>query len=171
MPAPILPFDDYNLLISFLNDEKCVDINLWQQVEKFEELKSVKKGDCCFADKSGIYAIIDNDGHIAYIGKAKCLHNRLSSHSWALVGKDAQKAPTWDEFFTHFNGKNLIARYFITPEFSDDRASEFARQAIERALQIKYKPYFDELYSRKKDRLEDRFDGELAVIKSRLEKI
>lgn len=165
------PSNDFNLLISLLNNEKCININHWQQVADFEALKDTKKNECKFANKSGIYAIIDNDGHIAYIGKAKCLYNRLSSHSNALIGKDKEKAPAWDEFFTYFNGQGLTARYFIIDGFSDGYNAEHARKAIERALQIKYQPYFDELYREKKVRLNDRFRKNLDDIKGRLRKM
>lgn len=160
-----MSYSDFEALKEIINDQSCMDIRTWSRVEDFDGLGMVSRKDCPFAGKSGIYTVIDAEGHIAYIGKAKCLFNRLSSHSKALKGGDEFKAPIWHQFFTSINHDGLEARYLVIDGFSPSR-EEYARQVIERALQIKYKPYFDELFV-KKTRIED-FDGRLLLVKQSL---
>ncbi|MFD0751291.1 GIY-YIG nuclease family protein [Mucilaginibacter calamicampi] len=154
---------DFDRLRQLLNDETFVDMGQWTQVNSFSELRTIGRSKCDFAGKGGIYSIIDADGHVAYIGKASCLYNRLSSHSKALIGRDKLKAPAWDQFFTSIRHDGLVARYIVIEGFSIT-TEEYARQVIERALQIKYKPYFDDLY--KKKVVIDDFDTKLTTIKA-----
>jgi len=154
---------DFDRLRQLLNDETFMDIAQWKHVASFSDLRKVRRSACDFAGKGGIYSIIDADGHVAYIGKASCLYNRLSSHSKALIGGDKLKAPAWDQFFTSIRQDGLVARYIFIEGFSSN-TEEYARQVIERALQIKYNPYFDDLYKRKV--VLDDFDTKLASVKA-----
>lgn len=140
--------NDFDKLLKILSDPKNLDIHGNWKVFPFQEILKFKNS----IDKPGIYAITDKNGQILYIGKAKSVYNRLKSHFNATQGKE--KAEAWAQFFEYFNS-DLKAFYFLTDSISNKNL-ENVNQALERILQVKYNPLFDQIYSLKgKKSIED----------------
>lgn len=144
---------DLDHLLKIISDPRTLDIyNHWSSFSLHDINKHVGA-----LNKPGIYAITDQNTQILYLGKAKSVYNRLKSHYNATQKKE--RAEAWAQFFDHFNS-DLKAYYFLTDSISDANV-EKANQAIERILQIKHNPLFDQMYNLKGKRRIDDFEGRL----------
>jgi hypothetical protein len=151
-----MAISDFDLMLSLLNDDDFTNLTSfkWQAIDDLRSYRQVKKKESVIADKKGIYVISSKQGEILYIGKAKCLHSRICSHSKAMIGADEERAPAWDQFFRYYENSKLKVQYAFINGFSDEK-SEHVRQALERALQVKHRPFFDTIYSKNKNRVHD----------------
>lgn len=87
---------------------------------------------------SGIYAIFDGEKCL-YIGKGKCIWERIKSHYKAAKGLD--KAVRWAKFFKQYQKKVKV--YWIEyRNLENETLDDKLRELFEHILQIKYDPVF-----------------------------
>lgn len=143
--------EDYKRLIELINSENFTDVNHWPSLQ----LNKQQLDEKLLNEVSGIYVIKNLDGLVFFTGKAKSLYDRLNSHFKATQGKETAEA--WKEFFEHFK-VDLTFHYKVIDGFSNESA-ENARKALERILQIKYRPLFDRLYKKGYKKIDDNKDA------------
>lgn len=144
---------DIDHLLKIISDPRTLDIyNHWPCFPLDDIKKQVGA-----LNKPGIYAITCPNAQVLYIGKGRSVYNRLKSHFNATQKKE--RAEAWAQFFEYFDS-NLKAHYLLTDKISDATV-EKANQAIERVLQVKHNPLFDQMYNSKGKRRIDDFKGRL----------
>lgn len=116
----------------------------------------------------GLYALKHPQYGIIYIGKGKPIFRRIRSHYKATLKKGHEKAPAWRYFFELINSE--ITLYWFEVDHADLFLGEQYREALERLLQIKYKPLFDRLFSqlgyKEVEGFEERIKQYLSLITS-----
>ncbi len=149
---------DFNKFHKTVNNSKFLNIKKWASFPLNKIIDNKSK----IYNISGIYVIENIDIEILYVGKAKSIYGRIYSHYKATLGNE--KASAWKQFFEYFNS-NLIAYYFITTGYSKEY-EEIIRQALEKIIQIKYRPLFDRIYSRKGHNEISNFDEVVKLLKN-----
>jgi hypothetical protein len=108
-------------------------------------------------DINGLYALKHPRYGIIYIGKGKPILRRVRSHYKATQG--VEHAPAWREFFKLINTD--ITVYWYSIDHPEPFIAEQYREALERLLQIKYKPLFDIIFSQLGYREVEDFDRKI----------
>lgn len=132
-------------ILQIINSDEFINVKEnWQNIDlsKLEEKR--KKSN---VEKSGIYALFNENYGFIYVGKAKKIYYRLKSHNKATQGNE--KAECWREFFVAIKG-NIIAFWYPLESKNNEEKEENARQILERLIQLKYEPIFDKIYPRGK---------------------
>lgn len=142
---------DIDHLLEIISDPCTLDIHGHWASFPLHEVKLQAK---VLRNKPGVYAITDQNSRVLYVGKGKCIYKRLKSHKEV---KENDRAEAWAQFFGHFNS-NLMAYYFMTDKISSSNI-EHANQAIERIVQIKHTPLFDQIYNTKSKPAKADFKG------------
>lgn len=130
-------------ILQIINSDEFINVKEnWQNIDlsKLEEKR--KNSDI---EKSGVYALYNENCEFIYVGKAKKIYDRLKSHSKATQGNE--KADCWREFFMAING-NIIAYWYPLESRNNEQREENVRQVLERLIQLKYDPLFDKIYPR-----------------------
>jgi len=148
---------DFKKFQTTINDPKFLEIENWDSFL----LSEIAKNRSRIYTASGIYAIANKDKDILYIGKAKSIYGRLNSHYKATLGKE--KASAWKQFFEYFN-TGLLAYYYKTDGYSKEY-EEGIRQALEKIIQIKYRPLFDRIYISKGKKFVQNIDDVVKSLK------
>lgn len=132
-------------VLQIINSDEFINVKEnWQNIDlsKLEEKR--KNSDI---EKSGIYALYNDNYEFIYVGKAKKIYDRLKSHRKATQGNE--KAECWREFFMAIEG-NIIAYWYPLESRNNEEKEENVRQILERLIQLKYDPLFDKIYPRGK---------------------
>jgi len=127
-------------LLKQINDKNFMDIPSWK---KFDLSAIDNVGFQFDRNVNGIYAIYNEEWGCLYIGKGKPIYGRLKSHYKATMGHDNSGA--WNQFFKYFN-KDLTAYWHEVDDHESKDVGEVRRKIIERILQMKYNPIFDQVY-------------------------
>ena len=151
--------NDFKIIQTLFSSGEMFDIHRkWKNfpLKKLDDYKKELK------NKSGIYVIESNSYGILYIGKAKSIRGRLTSHLKATEGKE--KSPAWKQFFEYFKS-NLRAYYLVTDTLFSENSGENGRQIIERALQMKYAPLFDQIFPTRQRKKLNNFEERIKSLK------
>ncbi|HXI00918.1 MAG TPA: hypothetical protein VNI52_11680 [Sphingobacteriaceae bacterium] len=145
---------DIDQLLEIISDPRTLDIQgHWPSFP----LDDVRKQKILLPNKPGVYALIDDQGRVLYVGKGNCINSRLKSHK--EIGAN-NKAEAWAQFFSE-NFKSGLTAYFLIIDKISKPNIENAKKAIERIVQIKYEPLFDRMYNTKGKRAKYDFKGSL----------
>lgn len=147
---------NFEWIQSLINDPSFYEIKEnWQSVPLFDYHKVDKK-------VKGLYALAHPEFGIVYIGKGNPLWNRLKSHFKATQGHE--KAECWKQFFEHNHFNSGLIAYYYPLDCNDLAVSEQCREALERILQIKYKPLFDRLYPKGNHKLIEDLEEKIKTL-------